>query len=104
MDCVGLSQLFNFSTAQSTEQVNKTCCRTFSFHVYSEELQHLETGQTEIHNHYQCLHNDLLEENVLGCMLLGFPCISCLSMKHVAGGRRGCFLLHQICLCCSFLF
>lgn len=66
--------------------------------MYSEELQHWEIGQTEIHNHYQCLHNSVLEENILGCMLLGFPCISCLSMKHVADGRRGCFLLHQICL------
>lgn len=33
----------------------------------------------------------------------GFPCVLCLSMKHVADGRRGFFLLHRICMCWGFL-
>lgn len=62
------------------------------------------SGAMEIHRLYQFLERNILEEGILRCMLMGFPCVPCFSMKHVADGRWGSFLLHRICLCGNFLF
>lgn len=58
----------------------------------------------EVPRLYECLHKDIFAEGHLRCMSVGFPFVPCLSMKHVADGRRGFYLLHPICLCWSFLF
>lgn len=58
----------------------------------------------EVHRLYQCLHKDVFEEGHLRCMSVGFPFVPCLSMKHVADGRRSFYLLHPFYLCWSFLF
>lgn len=48
----------------------------------------------EMHRLCECLHKDMLDESIMRCMPVGFLSIPCLSMQHVADGRRGFFLLH----------
>lgn len=100
-----LAQFYNFSTVRNAEQVRLnffSCCNLLSY-IRGEAIA-FANWAVEVHRLNQCLHKNIWEEGHLRCMSVGFPFVPCLSMKHVAHGRRGFYLLHAFCLCWSLLF